>query len=73
MIEYLSYNLEDLFAELKDRARAEGAYSQEAWDDLVEEIIDEHVRVGEIEDDDELQSMREALRARFPDFSAEIK
>lgn len=73
MVEYLAYDVEGLFAELKERARAEGAYTKEEWDDLVEEVLDEHLRVGEFDEDEDLTELREALEARFADFESEIR
>ncbi len=73
MVENLAYDLESLYAELKERARAEGALTQEAWNDLAEEILDEHLRVGEFDEDEDLSGLREALQERFAEFASEIR
>lgn len=71
MIENLAHNREEIFNEVKERAREEGAYSKEAWDDLVEEVIEEHRSVGEMHDDEDLMRLKDEVQERFGEFSQE--
>lgn len=72
MVELFGYNEEGLLEEVITKARDEGVTSQEAWNDLVEQVLDDHARVGEVDNDDDLVAMREALQARWGDYEAEI-
>lgn len=71
-MENLTLNLQELFEEIKERAFADGAYAREEWGDIVDEVIEEKREVQEIHDDVDLTEMREALKARFDEFEAEI-
>ena len=68
MVEFLSYNVEDLHTEVVERARETGVASQEAWNELVEEILDEHLNWGEVDVDDDVTGLREALQSRWEAF-----
>ena len=72
MVELFGYNEEGLLEEVISKARDEGVASQEAWNDLVEQVLDDHARVGEVDSDDDLTAMREALQARWGDYEAEL-
>ena len=66
-----SINLEDLYAEIKDRAFGEGAFTQEEWDDIVDQVLEEKREWTEDEDID-WEEIAESMRVRFEDFSSEI-
>ena len=70
--ENLSFNPEEIFADLVEQARGQGVTTQEAWDDLVDAKIDAHVNLGEMDKDDDLVNLREVLKARFTDFAVEL-
>ena len=69
MVEFISYNLEDLYEELVERAREAGVNAEEAWNELVEEVLDEHINWGEVDIDDDITGIREALQERWKEFS----
>jgi hypothetical protein len=71
-MENLTLNLQELFEEIKERAFGEGAFSREEWNDIVDEAIEEKREVQEIHDDVDLTEIREALKARYEEFEAEI-
>jgi len=62
MTEMLSHNNETIFAEVVSRGREQGVTTQVAFDDLVEEVIEEHRSLGEIHDDEPTEDMEEQLR-----------
>lgn len=68
MVENLSYNVEDLYEEVAERAREAGVASEEAWNELVEEVLDEHVNWGEVDVDDDITGLREALQEKWKQF-----
>lgn len=72
MVELFGYDEEGLLEEVLTRAREEGVTSQEAWNELVEQVLDDHARLQEVDNDDDLISMREALQARWGDYEAEM-
>lgn len=72
MVEMLSYNAEDLYSELTDRAREAGVTTQEAWNELVEEVLDEHLNWGEIDVDDDVTGLREALQEKWTEFDEKL-
>ncbi len=69
MTEMLSYNIETLFEEVVSRGREQGVTTQVAYDDLVEEVIEEHRSIGEIHDDEPTEDMEEQLRGMWSRYS----
>lgn len=73
MVEMLSHNVEDLYDELCDRAAEAGVTTQEAWNELVEEILDEHLNWGELDVDDDVTGLREALQEKWTKFDEKLE
>ncbi len=61
----LSHNSETLFLEIVSRGREQGVTEQPQFDDLVEEVIEEHRSLGEIHDDEDTEDMEEQLRGMW--------
>lgn len=72
MTENLSHNLEDLFQEAVNTGRENGIVNQEAYHSLVDQIIEDHRRVGEIHDDESTEGMEQQLKNRWPDYQTAI-
>lgn len=72
MTENLSFSAEELFEEIVERGRNEGVNTEEGYNDLVDEVIEEHRRVGEYHDDQNLEGYKEQLRGRVSEFMDEI-
>jgi len=70
MTENLAYTPESLYHEAERRGREQGVASREEWNDLVEEVIEEHRAVGEMHDDEELEDLERMLRERFDEYIA---
>lgn len=68
MTELLSYNIESLFDEVISRGREQGVTTQMQYDDLVEEVIEEHRSVGEVHDDEPTEDMEEQLRGKWAQY-----
>ena len=64
----LSYTPENLFDEVAARARQHGAVNEAAWNGLVEDVIEEHRRVGEIHDDAGTEDLEAQLRGRWEEY-----
>ena len=70
MTENLVVNRQELFNEIIEKGRAQAVTDQEGYNALVEAVLEDHRRVGEIHDDaDELAPF---LQGRFADFKNEL-
>ncbi|MFC1788161.1 hypothetical protein ACFLZY_03000 [Patescibacteria group bacterium] len=68
MTENLFTNREQLFQEIVQRGRSEGVTAQDAYDELVKTVIEDHRRVGEIHDDSATVDWAEQLQGRWFDY-----
>jgi len=68
MVEYLDVDREGLFQEIVETGRAEGVTNEEAYHELIDAVIEDHRRVGEIHDDSSYNAMAEALRGRWMEY-----
>lgn len=69
----LSFSPESLFEEIVARGQAQGVTDQAAYNDLVEEVIEEHRSVGEISTDDPTEDMEAQLRGRWVDYQSMLE
>jgi len=67
MTEFLAFNLNSVFQEIIARMEENGAFDHEAYNDLVEEVLEEKREAGELEDDADTQEFIEDLRHRWPE------
>lgn len=70
-MEQPTIDITEIYEEIKERAFDEGAFSEEEWEDIVDQILEEK-REWSDADDVNWEEIREALVARFEDFAAEI-
>lgn len=70
-MENLTFDLDELYQAVKERALAEGAYTREEWSDIIDMTIQDREEFGEVHDDEELSAVKEQLKARFEEFKAE--
>lgn len=71
-MEFINFDPEELYAEIKERARSEGAFTEEEWVDIVDDAIASKEEFGEVHDDEEISAVREVLKKRFKEFEQEI-
>jgi len=64
----LSYTPEDIFDEITARCLEAGVASQNAFDGMIEEVIENHRSVGEMHDDSGTEDMEEQMRGRWSDY-----
>lgn len=64
--------IEELYSEIADLAREQNVVNQETWNALVDEVVDGHMDLGEISEDDDPEAMKEALNHRYDGFHEEI-
>ncbi len=72
MTEYLSFDLQQAYNEIKERAEAEPITGKEAWDSLVEEYINEKLDVGELDRDEDSQGMIEDLKSKWSEYEKNL-
>lgn len=60
-------SIESLLLELKKRAKQELVATEDAYEELVDELIAEKIEWGEINEDDDNVTLREDLIGRWPD------
>lgn len=69
----LAFTVDDLYEEVKAKAREEGALTREDWHEMVDEVLDDKFEFQEIDDDEDIAQLREALQARYDDFTVETE
>lgn len=65
-------DIEEMFFQLRDKAEVEGAYTQSEWDGLVDELMEERIERGELGEEDDLEGLKDTLKARFEQFEESI-
>jgi hypothetical protein len=73
VVENLLYTEEGLFREIANRAKADGVSSREEWDDVAEEVIEERRRVGELDDDEDLENLEDTLKQRYAEYERSLR
>lgn len=68
-----AYTLDDLYKEIAELAREQGVTSQANWDELVEEVVEDHLDLGEFDPDEDLEGMKDSLRQRWEDYKREAE
>ena len=58
-------SVKELLAELKKRARNNLVDSRSAYEDLVDEVINEKVEAGEIDPDEDTENLKDKLLGRW--------
>jgi hypothetical protein len=69
-MEDLHFDLHEVFNTIITRLQDEGAFDREAYNDMVEEVLEEKVEMGELSIDDDIEVYKEQLRTRWPDAEA---
>ena len=61
----------ELFDEISDLAKEQGVTSQDMWNELVQEVLDSHLEMGELDKDMDLQNLRTVLSAMWEEYKRE--
>jgi polyhydroxyalkanoate synthesis regulator phasin len=64
-------NQGDLFTEIAELARVEGIANQAEWNELVDEVVESHADLGELNNDQALEQLREALKMSWSQYQRE--
>lgn len=68
MTEFLTFNLLTAYNEIKGLAEQEGIITNEAWDSFVENWVNNKIRIGELDPDQDTQGIIEDLKAKWADY-----
>jgi hypothetical protein len=68
MIENLATSDQEIFEDVCDQGIAAGVTTQEAFNELVDEVIEAHREVGELADDQDLIGDEAAIKARWGEY-----
>ena len=69
----LSFTPESIFQQVIARGREQGVTDLGTYNDLVEEVIEEHRAVGEISNDDAIEDLVDQTQGRWPDYQAALE
>ena len=71
-MENLSWTHEELFDQLKEYARSQGAFTRDAWNDTVESFLEDKHKLLEIADNTDWQQIIDGLKAKYDEFRGEV-
>ena len=67
MTHMLNFDLDAVFRSILARMENEGTLTQEVYNEMVEDMLDEKVDMGELDQDDDVEEYKEQLKARWPE------
>jgi hypothetical protein len=68
----IAFSEEELFEAIVSEGIAQGVNNKEAYDELVDGIITDRLRVGELNDDQNLDGVADRLKERWGEFQEQI-
>ncbi|MFA5188051.1 MAG: hypothetical protein WC460_01670 [Patescibacteria group bacterium] len=72
MTEFLSFDLQTAYNEIKKRAEEAPVTNKEAWDEMVDDYITERLEVGELDLDNDSQGMIEELKSMWSEYEKNL-
>lgn len=70
--ENLTYDREETWNELLDRARESAVTDQEAFNELVDDYFEERLEVGEMDKDQDIHELAAEIKGRWEDFKGDL-
>ena len=64
-------NQAELFTEISELAREAGISSQEDWNGLCDEVVESHMDIGELNDDQDIDGFLEVLHQKWAEYARE--
>ncbi len=68
----ITFSLEGLFDEIVEQGKGDAVTTEEGFHALVEDTIEEHRRLAEIHDDQNLEGYETQLKARWAEYQARL-
>lgn len=72
-MEDIHFNLHEVFGTIVTRLQEEGAFDRAAYEDMVEEVLEEKIDAGELSIDDDIEVFKEQLKSRWPEAEASFE
>lgn len=72
MTQFLDFNLNDAYAQIKELAEAEPVTTKEAWNEMVETYISDKIGIGEIDNDNDTEAMITQLKDMWPEYKKNL-
>ncbi|MBD3359585.1 MAG: hypothetical protein GF365_02660 [Candidatus Buchananbacteria bacterium] len=66
MTKFLTFDLNNAYSELKQKAELEAITNKEAWNSMVDNYVVEKVDIGELDPDQDLEQIKLDLKAKWP-------
>ncbi len=64
----LTFSEEEIFERIVEEGMMQGVAGEEAYHALVDEVVDDMLRMGELDEDQNIESHLTHLKARFVEF-----
>ncbi len=64
-MEQIDFTINTILSDVLARRQSEGALTREGFSDLVDEVLDEKRAAGELDDDTDIEQVRQALLAHW--------
>ncbi len=61
----------ELFEEISDLARDQGVATEDMWKQLVDEVLDSHLELGELDKDQDLENKKQVLSDMWGEYERE--
>lgn len=61
-------NRGELYNEIAELARANGVNGREGWSELVDEVLDSHLDLAELDPDNDLQGLKDVLVGMYEEY-----
>lgn len=66
-----AYTVDELFQEAADLAREQGVSDEAMWAEVVDEVVEGHLALGEFDEDEDIEGIREELRKKWGEYRRE--
>jgi uncharacterized protein YihD (DUF1040 family) len=63
---------DELFKEIADLAREQGVADESMWKELVDQVIDSHLELGELDKDQDLVGLKTILQDSWGEYKREM-
>lgn len=73
MIKNLSFSENEVFERIVEEGLMHGVHTQESFHQLVDDVIEDMRRYGELHDDQNLEGHIDALKARFSEYEGRLE
>jgi len=61
----------ELFEEISDLARDQGVANKDLWRQMVDEVLDSHLSLGELDKDEDLENKKQILTDMWEEYERE--